>query len=339
MKERFENTPINVSRRSALISTLRVATALGVGYTGIPAWADDTYPNQPITIVVPFSPGGTTDILARIVAQHLTLRWNVSVVVDNRAGAGGNIGTAIVAQAKPDGYTLVLGTIGTHAINASLYKSMPYDPIKDFAPLTRMAMVPNVLVVNPSAPYKSVAEMIAYGKANPEKLTFGSSGNGSTLHLSGELFKMMTGVNMVHVPYKGSSPAVADLLGGQISMIFDNLPSSLPYIKNGKLRGLGVTSSARSELLPDMPTVAEAGVPGYEVMSWFGMWAPAKTPPAILAKLNKEIVDILKLPEVNQLIVSQGAQPYPETPQQFDAFIRGENKKWADIVSRAGISI
>lgn len=317
---------------------LGVAAGLMVG---VPAQADGVqdYPKQPITVIVPFSAGGTTDILARSIGQKLGERWGVSVVVENKTGAGGNIGSAQVARAKPDGYTLVLGTIGTHAINPSLYKNMPYDAIKDFSPITRAAMVPNVLVVREDAPFNTVEEMIAYGKANPGKLTFGSSGHGSTLHMSGETFKMMTGVDMVHVPYKGSSPAVADLLGGQITMIFDNLPSALPHIKSGKFKALAVTSAERSAQLPDVPTMAEAGVPGYEVVSWFGLWAPAGTPPQIVAKINKEVVDIIRTPEMQKQILGLGAIPHPESPAEFAAFVDSEGKKWAEVVRGAKLTI
>jgi tripartite-type tricarboxylate transporter receptor subunit TctC len=223
-----------------------------------------TYPTKPIRLVVPFPPGGATDILARDVAQKLTEAWGQQVIVDNRPGAGGNIGSELVAKAAPDGYTLEMGTVGTHAINASLYAKMPYDHVKDFAPVILVAGVPNVLVVNPEVPANSVTELIAYAKANPGKLNFASSGNGTSIHLSGELFKVMAGVQMTHVPYKGSSPALQDLLGGQVQLMFDNLPPSLPQIKAGKLRALAVTSLARAPALPDVPTMAEAGLPGYE---------------------------------------------------------------------------
>ncbi len=220
------------------------------------------YPTKPVRIVVPFPAGGTTDILARAAAQKLSETWGQQVVVDNRPGAGGNIGAELVAKSPPDGYTLLMGTVGTHAINASLYAKMPYDHVKDFAPVILVAGVPNVLVVHPSLPVNSVQELIAYAKANPGKLNFASSGSGTSIHLSGELFKVMTGVQMTHVPYKGSAPALTDLVGGQVQLMFDNLPSSLPLIKAGKLRALAVTSAQRSPALPDVPTVAESGVPG-----------------------------------------------------------------------------
>ncbi|HBI83604.1 MAG TPA: LacI family transcriptional regulator, partial [Alcaligenaceae bacterium] len=226
-------------------------------------------------------------------------------------------------------------TIGTHAINPSMYSNMRYDVVKDFSPITRAAMVPNVLVVNATAPFNSVKELIAYAKANPGKLTFGSSGHGTTLQMSGELLKVISQVDLVHVPYKGSSPAIADLLGSQISMIFDNLPSALPHIKAGKLKALAVTSSQRVPQLPNVPTMVEAGVPGYDVMSWFGLLAPANTPKPIIDKLNQAIVEILKTPDVQQQIEAQGAIPTPETPAQFAAFIRNEIEKWNKVVQTA----
>lgn len=333
--EKIVGRDASASRRRFVVGAVAAAAMFAGAMPSAMAEDASSFPRKPITIVVPFSAGGTTDILARLIGQKLTERWKVAVVVDNKLGAGGNIGTAQVARSTPDGYTLVMGTIGTHAINPSLYASMPYDALKDFAPITRTAMVPNVLVVNPSSPFNSVKELIDYGKANPGKLTFGSSGHGSTLQLSGELFKMLAQVDMVHVPYKGSAPAVADLLGNQITMIFDNLPSSLPHVKAGKLKALGVTSSARVAQLPDVPTLAEAGVPGYEVMSWFGLWAPAKTPKPIVDKLNQAIVEILNTPELQQKISEQGAIPTPETPAQFESFIRAETEKWNKVVTAA----
>jgi tripartite-type tricarboxylate transporter receptor subunit TctC len=238
---------------------------------------------------VPFPAGGTTDILARAAAQKLSEAWGQQVIVDNRPGAGGNIGAELVAKAAPDGYTLLMGTVGTHAINSSLYAKMPYDHVKDFAPVILVAGVPNVLVVNPDLPIKTVAELIAYAKANPGKLNFASSGSGTSIHLSGELFKVMAGVQMTHVPYKGSAPALTDLIGGQVQLMFDNLPSSLPQIKGGKLRAVAVTSATRAAALPDVPTVAESGLPGFEASSWFGILAPAGTSKEIIAKINAEM--------------------------------------------------
>ena len=297
------------------------------------------YPTKPIRLVVPFPAGGTTDILARAVAQRLTEAWGQPVVVDNRPGAGGNIGSELVAKSTPDGYTLEMGTVGTHAINPSLYAKMPYDHVKDFAPVILVAGVPNVLVVNPAVPAQSVAELIAYAKANPGRLNFASSGSGTSIHLSGELFKVMAGVDMMHVPYKGSSPALADLLGGQVQLMFDNLPSSLAQIKAGKLRALAVTSATRAAALPDVPTIAESGLPGFEASSWFGVLAPAGTPPAIVAKLNAEIDKWLATPEAKEKMLGQGANAAGGTPEDFARHIQIETAKWAKVVKASGAKV
>ena len=305
----------------------------------VPAAAQAAYPNKTITIIVPFSAGGTTDILARIVGQALTTELGQTVVVANRAGAGGNIGGQAAARAPADGYTLFMGTVGTHAINASLYKKMPFDPIKDFAPLTRVANVPNLLVANPAQPFKNVKELIAYGKAHPGQLNFGSSGNGTSIHLSGELFKTMAKVDMQHVPYKGSAPAMTDLLGNQIAIMFDNMPSAIQNVRSGKLRAIAVTTAKRSPELPDVPTIAEAGVPGYEATSWFGLFAPAGTPPAVISKLNTAVVKVLANSEIKKKINEQGAEVYSETPEQFAAFIQKESVKWGKVVRDSGASL
>ena len=303
------------------------------------AFAQAAYPSKPIRMVVPFPPGGTTDILARAVAQKLTEAWSQQVIVDNRPGAGGNIGSDLVAKAPPDGYTLLMGTVGTHAINPSLYARMPYDAQKDFAPVILVAGVPNVLEVNPSLPVHTVQELIAYARANPGKLNFASSGNGTSIHLSGELFKAMTGVKMTHVPYKGSAPALADLVRGQVQLMFDNLPSSLGLIKGGKLRAIAVTSTTRSSALPDVPTIAESGLPGYEASSWFGVLAPARTPPAIIDKLNAAIGAWLASPEAKEKLASQGAVAAGGTPADFARYIASETVKWAKVVKASGAHI
>ncbi|KRC25522.1 tripartite tricarboxylate transporter substrate binding protein [Acidovorax sp. Root219] len=318
----------------AALATAAVGAAIPAG-----ALAQAAYPSKPVTIVVPFAAGGTTDILARIIGQALTSELGQPVVVDNRAGAGGNIGGALAAKAPADGYTLFMGTVGTHAINASLYKKMPFDPVKDFAPLTRVANVPNLLVANPAQPYKSVKELIAYAKANPGKVNFGSSGNGSSIHLSGELFKSLAKVDMVHVPYKGSAPAVTDLLGNQIGIMFDNMPSAIQHVRSGKLVPIAVTTAKRSPELPNVPTIAEAGVPGYEATSWFGMFAPAGTPAPVLAKLNTALVKVLNQAEVKKKINEQGAETTSEMPEQFAAFIKAESVKWGKVVQESGASL
>ena len=328
----------HATRRFAL-GSIASAVVLGAGLLGGTSALAQAYPTKPVTIIVPFAAGGTTDILARIIGQALTAELGQSVVVDNRAGAGGNIGGQAAAKAAPDGHTLFMGTVGTHAINASLYKKMPFDPVKDFAPLTRVANVPNLLVANPAQPYKSVKDLIAYAKANPGKVNFGSSGNGSSIHLSGELFKSLAKVDMQHVPYKGSAPAVTDLMGNQIGIMFDNMPSAIQHVRSGSLVPLAVTTAKRSPELPNVPTIAEAGVLGYEATSWFGMFAPAGTPAPVLAKLNAAIVKVLGQPDVKKKINEQGAEVYSETPEQFAAFIQTESVKWGKVVKESGASL
>ncbi len=325
---------VNLSRRRLALGGIALAAAVAAPL----AAQAQAWPTKPITIVVPFSAGGTTDILARVVGEALKNELGQPVVIDNRAGAGGNIGAALAAKANADGHTLFMGTVGTHAINQSLYKKLPYDPIKDFAPLTRVAMVPNLLVAHPSKPYNSVKELVAYAKANPGKVNFGSSGSGSSIHLSGELFNTLAKVDMIHVPYKGSAPAVTDLLGGQIDIMFDNMPSAIQHVRAGKLKPLAVTTAKRSPQLPDVPTVAEAGVPGYEATSWFGMFAPAATPAPVVAKLNAALVKVLADANVKKKIAEQGGEPHGEKPEQFAEFIRNETAKWSQVVKASGAS-
>ncbi len=323
-----------LSRRFAL-TALATLCVLVVA----PAFSQGTYPNKPVRLVVPFPAGGTTDILARAAAQKLSETWGQQVIVDNRPGAGGNIGAELVAKAAPDGYTLLMGTVGTHAINSSLYAKMPYDHVKDFAPVILVAGVPNVLVVNPDLPIKTVAELIAYAKANPGKLNFASSGSGTSIHLSGELFKVMAGVQMTHVPYKGSAPALTDLIGGQVQLMFDNLPSSLPQIKGGKLRAVAVTSTARAAALPDVPTVAESGLPGFEASSWFGILAPAGTSKEIIAKINADVQKWLASPDAKDKLLGQGAIAAGGTPEDFAKHIQAETAKWAKVVKESGAKV
>ena len=327
---------LSFSRRRSL-QTLAATALFALG--AAPAMAQASYPSKPITMIVPFSAGGTTDILARVVGQALSTELGQSIIIDNRPGAGGNIGGQAAARAAGDGYTLFMGTVGTHAINEALYKKMPFDPVKDFAPLTRVANVPNLLVAHPSQPFKTVKEMMAYAKANPGKLNFGSSGSGSSIHLSGELFKSMTRLDMVHVPYKGSAPAITDLLGNQIAIMFDNMPSAIQHVRSGKLRPIAVTTAKRSPELPDVPTIAEAGVPGYEATSWFGMFAPAATPQPLLDKLNAALVKVLNQPDVKKKIAEQGGDVVAETPAQFAAFIKSETAKWGKVVKDSGATV
>ncbi|MFC4927196.1 Bug family tripartite tricarboxylate transporter substrate binding protein [Delftia deserti] len=313
-------------------------TALGA-LSGTAALAQDGFPSKPITILVPFAAGGTTDILARIVAQALQQELGQTVIVDNKPGAGGNIGAVAAARAPADGYTLFMGTVGTHAINAALYAKPGFDPIKDFSPLTRVANVPNLLVAHPSQPFKTVKEMIAYARANPGKLNYGSSGSGSSIHLSGELFRSMTGLDMVHVPYKGSAPAITDLLGNQIAIMFDNMPSAIQHVRSGKLRPIAVTTAKRSPELPDVPTVAEAGVPGYEATSWFGLWTQAKTPAAVQQRLYTAIAKVLKDPAVVKKINDQGGDVVIDTPAEFLTYIKAESTKWSKVVKDSGAQV
>ena len=298
-----------------------------------------SYPAKPMRLVAPFPPGGPADILARIIGQHLSDRLGQQVIVDNRAGAGGNIGADMVAKAPPDGYTLLLGAVGSNAINASLYGSMPYDNIKDFEPVSLVAMVTILLVTHPSVPASSVSELIALARAKPGELTFGSPGNGTPQHLAGELFSTMANVKMTHVPYKGAVPALQDLLGGRLSMVFSSMPPALPHVAAGKIKALAVTSSKRSPVTPDVPTIAETGLAGYEVINWYGVLGPAGLPKDIVGKLNREIHGILTLPDVKKQLASQGAEVLTSTPQEFGAFISSETRKWAKVVKLSGARV
>ena len=330
---------LTITRRLALASALLVP-ALACAQAGA------VWPSKPIRLVVPFAAGGTTDILARALAPELQKALGQPVVVDNKPGAGGNSGAAEVAKSTPDGHTLLMGTVGTHAINAALYPKMPFDPVKDFAPVTLMAGVPNVLVLNPALAQKyginSVADFIRVAKANPGKFNMASSGNGTSIHLAGELFKSMTGTYMVHFPYRGSGPALIDLIGGSMDLMFDNLPSALPQIKAGKLKALAVTSAVRSAAAPDLPTLAEAGgaaLKGYEASSWFGLMAPAGTPPEVVARLQQETAKALSSPALKERLLAQGAIPGGMASADFVAFIAAESKKWAAVVKASGAKV
>ena len=297
------------------------------------------YPTKPIRIVVAYTPAGATDILARTIGQKLTEAWGQAVIIDNRPGANGNIGTEYAAKATPDGYTLLMVTAGTHGINPGLYRKLGFDAVKDFAPVSLVAMVPNVFVVNNGVPSKDLKEFIAYAKANQGKLNYGSPGNGSTAHLSMELFKSMTGIQMVHVPYKGSAGVLADLIGGQIVVTMDNMPPYVPQVKAGKIRALAVSPARRSPALPDVPTVAEAGVPGYDSGAWFGLVAPANTPKDLVDKLSRETARILKLPDVSARLADLGAEAVGSTPEQFSAHIKAEIAKWAKVIRDANVEL
>ena len=297
------------------------------------------YPSKPLRIVVPFAPGGSTDIVARILADKLTTSLGQSVVVDNRAGAAGNIGAEAVARAAPDGYTLLMATTGVMAINNALYKNMTFEAAKDFEPVSFTTSITNVLTVPLDIPAKNVAELIALAKAQPGKLSFASSGAGSSTHLSGELFKGMAGIDVLHIPYKGSGQALIDLMAGRVSMIFDNMPSVLPYIRGGKLRGLGVTGAKRSAAMPELPTIAEAGVPGYESLSWSGIAVPAGTPKEIVLRLNREIGGVLAMGDVKQKLTEMGADPVGGSPESFAAHVRTERDKWSRLVRERNIVV
>jgi len=311
--------------------------AIAGALLGGAACAED-YPTHPIRLILGFAPGGSTDLVARVVGQKLSEAWNQQVVVDNRPGANGMIGADLVAKANPDGYSLLLSSIGPMAINASLYK-MPYDIVNDFAPITYTGNVTNLLVVHPSVAATNVKELIALAKAQPGKLTFGSSGTGGAPHMAVELFKILAKVNVVHVPYKGGGPAMADLVGGQISGSFASMPSSIPFVRAGKLRALAVTAPKRSPAEPNIPTISEAGIPGFSVLDWQGLFTTAKTPPAIVNKLNAEVIRIMKLPDVVDKLAVAGVEIQTDTPKEWGDFVKSEIAKWSKVVKEAGIKV
>src|SRR4051812_112272 len=294
------------------------------------------YPSKPIRIIVPYPPGGFNDTLARTLGHRLTEKWGQPVIVDNRPGAGGTIGTNIAAKASPDGYTLLIASFA-FAVNPALYTSLPYDPDRDFAPIVLAATTPNLLVVNPQLPVQSVKDLVAFAKANPGKLNYASAGNGSSNHLSMELFKMLTRITIVQVPYKGTAPAVNELMGGQVNLMFDNAPNVLQQVKAGKLRALAVSSKQRLPIVKDLPSVAEAGVPGFDVSVWFGVLAPAGTPRAVIHRLNTEINAILQLAQIRQDFTNQGVEPAGSTPEEFALFIAAQKTKWSKVVKESGI--
>lgn len=300
-----------------------------------PAWADSGYPNKPIKFVVGYAAGGATDVVARLVAQRMAVELGQASLVENRAGANSNVGAEVVARAPADGYTLYLYTIA-NTINASLYNKLGYDPVKDFEPIGLIAKIPNLLVVNPGLPIKSVADYVKFAKETPNGITFASSGSGSSIHLSGEMFKMKTGLNMLHIPYKGSAPAVNDLLGGQVQSMFDNAPSAMPHVKAGKLRAIAITSRERSSLLPDVPTIAESGYPGFEVQSWFGLAAPAGTPKEVLAKLNAALNKALGAPDIKQRLNDMLATPAPGSSDDMRQFVASQIQSWREVVKASG---
>jgi len=314
----------------------RALPLLPVAVFAVAASGQTSYPSRPVRFIVPSAAGGGTDIIARAIAQKLSESLGQQFVVDNRPGAGQMIGIELAAKSPTDGHTIVMAA-STLAINSVMYKKVSYDPVRDFAPITQAASLPNVLVVHPSLPVKSVAELIAYAKQRPGQLNFASAGIGTSPQMSVELLKSMAGIDMVHIPYKGTSPGVVDLLAGQVTVMTPNVLTALPHIKAGKLRALAVTSAKRSEALPDIPTIAEAGLPGYDSTQWYGVLAPAGTPHEIVARLHAEIVRALRLPDVRERLAADGAEAVGSTPEEFAAFIRSEIEKWAAVAKSAGI--
>jgi tripartite-type tricarboxylate transporter receptor subunit TctC len=299
--------------------------------------AAQQYPSKPIRLIVPFTPGGTTDILSRMVGQKLSESMGVQVVIDNRPGAAGNIGAELAAKAAPDGYTLLMGPSGTLAVNPSLYAKLPFDPIRDFAPITLLAMVPSILVVHPSLPVKSVKELIAYAKSRPGQLNYGSSGAGGQPFLAVEYLKLMAGLNIVEIRYKGGAPLTTDLIAGEIALTITGIPTLLPHVKSGKLRALAVSSAKRSAAVPELPTISEAGLPGYDATAWYGLLAPAGTAPEIIAKLNTAAVTGIKQPDFAERLAAEGAETVGGTPEQFGEFIKAEILRWTKVIRAAGV--
>ena len=316
-----------------------MAMILAAGISHAPIVSAQSFPTKLVRIVVPQAPGGASDALARIIGQRLSERWHQPVVVENRAGAGGLIGTDVVAKAAPDGYTLLLAYDGTHAVNASLYKTLPFDPIKDFTAVATLANVPFVLAVNAASPAKDVKQFIELAKASPGKLTYGSAGNGSVNHLLGAMFGKGAGVQLIHVPYKGAAPAITDLIGGSVDSVFSSIPSLVSHIQSGRVRGLAVTSNKRSAALPNVPTIAESGLAGFAVAPWFGLLAPASTPPDIVMRINEDVAALLATKEVIDAFSAQGAEPFRTSPAEFGALVRIDIEKWAVVVRDSGAKV
>lgn len=328
----------NAPRRRLFGCALALSLAVLAGGISPSLHAQQPWPAKPVRLVVGYAAGGATDVLARLVALKLGEELGKPVVVENRAGANSNVGAEVVAKAEPDGYTLYVYTIA-NTINASLYDKLGYDPAKDFEPVGMIAKIPNVLVVNPSLPVKSVADYLRFARESSSGITFASSGSGSSIHLSGEIFRMRSGINMLHVPYRGSAPAVTDLLGGQVQSMFDNTPSAMPHVKAGRLRAIAVTSPQRLPLLPDVPTVAESGYPGFDVQSWFAIAAPAGTPKPVVDRLNAALNKALAAPDVRQRMQDLAAHPQPGTPEQMRIFMMSEIKRWHDVVKQSGARV
>ena len=301
--------------------------------------AAQPYPSKPVRLVVGFPPGGPTDIIGRLVGTKLTEYFKEQVIVDNRPGAGGNIAADYVAKAAPNGYTVLLTHPATHAISPALYSKLPFDVVRDFAPVSQLVTVPNILVIHPSLPARNVRELVALAKKNPGAINFASGGSGTGGHLSGELFKTMAGIDMVHVPYRGGAPAITDLVAGQVQVMIDNMQALLPYVRSGRLRALAVTPSARVPVVPELPTIAESGVPGYDVSSWFGLVVPAGTPQAVIDRLNADSVKAVRAPDVAARFADLGATPVGSTPEEFRMFIATEIAKWGPVVKASGARV
>lgn len=312
---------------------------LTAAFTALPCVAlAQAYPTKPIRLIVPFAPGGVADVVGRTLTPRLAEALGQPILVDNRGGAGGTLGTAVGAKSPPDGYTLILPA-ASHATTPGLYKKLPFDPVKDFAGVAQLVTVPYILVVHPSLPARSVKELIALAKTKPGELTYGSAGNGSSNHLAGELFKTMSAANIVHIPYKGSGPAMTDLLGGHLVFMFDAINTSLPHMKTGRIRALGIGTLKPSRVAPDLPTIASQGLPGYEANTWIGVLAPAGTPRDVINQLNSQIVKILKMPDIQERLSSQGAEPVGSSPEQFDAFLSAEVAKWGKVIRDAKVPL
>jgi len=319
-----------------MMNAARVSVAAIItGIAAISAFAQD-YPSKPVRIVVPFAPGGGTDLSARVIAQKLSESLGANFVVDNRPGAAGIVGTEMIAKSKPDGYALLVVS-SSHAINPAMYPKLPYDTARDFVPISLLLSGPSLVVAHPSLPAKNARELIALAKAKPGTLTFASAGHGTPPHMAGELFRALAGIDLVHIPYKGNGPAYTDLMAGQVSLMFPNIATSLPYVRSGRMRALGVGSKTRSAIAPEIPTINESGLPGYEMSSWFGLLAPAGTPVAIVARLQQEIARIFKHPDVREKLLAQGVEPVGGTPQEFTAFLHNETTQWAKVIKSSGL--
>ncbi len=325
--------------RLAAHSSVALIIAAVLTATDAHAQSAQTYPSRPVRWIVPFAPAGPTDLMSRAVAEKVSQRLGQQFVVDNRPGAGGNIGAEVVAKSAPDGYTLMIGHVGTHAINVTLYPKLAFDPVRDFTPITLIATLPLALILHPSVPAKNVKELIAHAKAHPGQLNFASAGNGGPTHLTGELLKTSAGIDIVHVPYKGNAAALIDLVAGRVQMMFSNMLTSMPHVRAGKLRAIAISSPKRSPQAPDLPTIADSGVPGFSAVPWYGVLGPAGLPRPIVAKLNSEISQAIALPDMHERFVAQGIDLQSSTPEQFAALIKSEVVKWRKVVRDAGAKV